>query len=57
MIENKEIEAWFEGVIIGSGTYDAIRERSQMMMQHARHAVADMRFKDGVAPWRGPLHV
>ena len=26
-------------------------------MQHARHAVADMRFKDGVAPWRGPLHV
>ena len=22
-----------------------------------RPAVADMGFKDGVAPWRGPLHV
>ena len=56
MMENNGIEAWFEGVIIGSSMY-AIRERSQMMMQHARHAVADMGFKDGVAPWRRSLHV
>ena len=54
MMENKENEAWFEGVIIGSGMTQFVNE---MMMQHARHAVADLGFKDGVAPWRGPLHV
>ena len=55
MMKNKEIEAWFEGVIIGPGMTQFVNEARAD--DATRPAVADMGFKDGVAPWRGPLHV
>ena len=56
MMKNKENEAaWFEDVIIGPGMTQFVNEARAD--DATRPAVADMGFKDGVAPWRGPLHV
>ena len=55
MMKNKEIEAWFEGMIIGTGMTQFVNEARAD--DATRPAVADMGFKDGVAPWRGPLHL
>ena len=56
MMENEEIEAWFEGVIIWSGMMQFVNE-ARADDDATCPAVADMEFKDGVAPWRGQLHV
>ena len=56
MMRNREIEAaWFEGVIIGPGMTQFVNENRADDV--TRPAVTDMGFKDGVAPWRGPLYV
>ena len=54
MMKNKEIGAWFEGVIIGPGMTQFVNEAR--VDDATCPAVADMGFKDGVAPWRGALH-
>ena len=57
MMKNKEIEVWFESVINGPGMSMTQFVNEARVDDATRPAVADMEFKDGVTPWRGPLHV
>ena len=50
-MKNDEIEAWFEGVIIGPGMTQFVNEARAD--DATRPAEANMGFKDGVTPWRG----